>query len=102
MDTLNRESLTETGKLRDELCQELIAMKAEVEKHRKQGKLSLQAIDRLITVTKAVIELTGVRKPVTEVVEYFAPPRIPRFQIVEPGFIEAEQPALTDGNHEEN
>ena len=39
VDTLNRESLTETGKLRDELCQELIAMKAEVEKHRKQGKL---------------------------------------------------------------
>ena len=41
-------------------------LKAEVEKHRKDGKLSLQAIDRLLDITKAIVELTGVRKPVSE------------------------------------
>ena len=48
------------------MVSKLVALEAEVEKHRKDGKLSLPAIDQLLSITKAVIELTGVRKPVNE------------------------------------
>ena len=52
--------------LRAEMVKKLEALEAEVQKHRKDGKLPLTAVDRLLDITKAVIELTGVRKPVNE------------------------------------
>ena len=66
MEQMTKSTLTETELLRDEMVRKLEALEAEVEKHRKDGKLSLQAVDRLLDITKAVIELTGVRKPVNE------------------------------------
>ena len=51
------------------MVNKLESLKAEVQKHRKDGKLSLSAIDQLLSITKAVIELTGVRKPVVERVD---------------------------------
>lgn len=66
MEEITKSTLTETELMRAEMVQELEGLKDEVEKHRKDGKLSLQAVDRLLDITKAIIELTGVRKPVNE------------------------------------
>jgi hypothetical protein len=67
VEQMTQSTLTETELLRAEMVKKLEALEAEVEKHRKtDGKLSLQAVDRLLDITKAVIELTGVRKPVNE------------------------------------
>ncbi len=66
MEELTKTTLTQTESMRAEMVQELESLKDEVEKHRKDGKLSLQAIDRMLDISKAIIELTGVRKPVNE------------------------------------
>lgn len=66
MQELTKSTLTETELLRADMVQELQSLKDEVQKHRRDGKLSLQAVDRLLDITKAIIELTGVRKPVNE------------------------------------
>jgi hypothetical protein len=66
MQQLVASTKTETELLRDGLVKKLEGLVAEVEKHRKDGKLSLGAIDQVLSITKAVIELTGARKPVVE------------------------------------
>ena len=66
MEQLQNDAKTEIELLRDEMVKKLEVLEAEVQKHRKDGKLSLAAVDRLLDITKAVIELTGVRKPVNE------------------------------------
>lgn len=66
MEQMTKSTLTETELMRAEMVAKLESLEAEVQKHRKDGKLSLQAVDRLLDITKAVIELTGVRKPVNE------------------------------------
>lgn len=66
MEMIRNDAKTETELLRGEMVQELEGLKGEVERHRKDGKLSLQAVDRLLDITKTIIELTGVRKPVNE------------------------------------
>lgn len=66
IEMVKNDAKSETELLRGEMVEELESLKVEVEKHRKDGKLSLQAVDRLLDITKAIIELTGVRKPVTE------------------------------------
>jgi hypothetical protein len=66
MEEMTKSTLTETELMRAEMVQKLEGLEAEVQKHRKDGKLSLSAIDQLLSITKAVIELTGVRKPVNE------------------------------------
>ena len=57
---------TETEQLRDGLVKKLEALEAEVQLHRKDGKLPFTAIDQMLAITKTVIELTGARKPVVE------------------------------------
>ena len=66
MEQMVKSTLTETELTRAEMLKKLEALEAEVQKHRKDGKLSLSAIDQLLSITKAIIELTGVRKPVNE------------------------------------
>ena len=66
MEQMTKSTLTETELMRAEMVNKLESLEAEVQKHRKDGKLSLSAIDQLLSITKAVIELTGVRKPVNE------------------------------------
>lgn len=66
MEMVKNDAKTETELLRGEMVQKLEGLEAEVQKHRKDGKLPLAAIDQLLSITKAVIELTGVRKPVNE------------------------------------
>jgi hypothetical protein len=69
MELVTNDTLTEMELLREELRHKLESLEKEVELHRKDGKLSLGAIDQLLSITKAVIELTGARKPVKEQVE---------------------------------
>lgn len=70
MELVVNDTTNEMQLLRDDLRQKLEALEAEVQKHRKDdGRLSHVAIDQLLSITKAVIELTGARKPVKEQVE---------------------------------
>jgi hypothetical protein len=66
MEQLVASTKTESELLRAEMVKTLDGLVAEVEKHRKDGKLSLSAIDQILTISKAIIELTGIRKPVVE------------------------------------
>jgi hypothetical protein len=66
MENLKQRTMTETELLRAEMVEKLDGLVGEVEKHRKDGKLSLSAIDQILSISKAVIELTGIRKPVVE------------------------------------
>lgn len=77
MEKIQNDTKTETELLRAELVAKLEGLMLEVEKHRKtDGKLSLAAIDQMLTITKAVIELTGARKPVVEKLEVKQRPAI--------------------------
>ena len=66
MEQMTKSTLNETELLRAEMVKKLDGLVAEVEKHRKDGKLSLSAIDQMLSITKALVELTGCRKPVNE------------------------------------
>lgn len=67
MEALQNETKTEVELLREEMVKKLEGLEAEVERHRKtDGKLSLQAVDRLLDITKTIIELTGTKKPVNQ------------------------------------
>lgn len=66
MTEMTKSTLTQTELMRAEMVSKLVALEAEVELHRKDGKLPITAIDQLLSITKAVIDLTGVRKPVVE------------------------------------
>jgi len=80
MEEMTKSTLTETELMRAEMVAKLESLEAEVQKHRKDGKLSLSAIDQLLSITKAVVELTGVRKPVVE--KHDVKHHIPRFETV--------------------
>ncbi len=69
MEQLANSSTNELELLRDDLRLKLEKLEEEVELHRKDGKLSLGAIDQQLSITKAIIELTGARKPVSEKLE---------------------------------
>jgi hypothetical protein len=69
MEQLVASTKTESELLRAEMVKKLDGLTAEVELHRKDGKLSLGAIDQILSISKAVIELTGIRKPVVEKLE---------------------------------
>jgi hypothetical protein len=66
MEQMTKSTLSETELLRADMVKKLDGLVAEVEKHRKDGKLSLSAIDQMLSITKALVELTGCRKPVNE------------------------------------
>lgn len=66
VEQLKMSTLTETEQLRASMVNRLESLAEEVEAHRRSGKLSLQAIDRLIVITREVIALTGCRKSVTQ------------------------------------
>lgn len=64
MEQLQSDTKSETEKMREEMLQQFETLQQEVELHRKDGKLSLAAIDRMLDIGKAIVELTGCRKPV--------------------------------------
>jgi hypothetical protein len=67
MDTLKANTLTETEQLRIAMVEKLEHLMGELEKHRDDKKrLPVSVIHEMMLVTRSMIELLGVRKPVTE------------------------------------
>jgi hypothetical protein len=66
VEQITKSTLNETEQMRAEMVTKLEALEAEVQLHRKDGKLPITAIDQLLSITKALVELTGCRKPVNE------------------------------------
>jgi hypothetical protein len=66
MEQMTKSTLTETELMRAEMVTKLESLEAEVQLHRRDGKLPITAIDQLLSITKALVELTGCRKPVNE------------------------------------
>jgi|ERR1700722_406214 len=116
MEQLKQSTLTETELMRGEMVLRLEELTAEVEKHRKDGRLSLAAIDSMLSISKAIIELTGCRKPVVEKMDIrkrtvsfttsiVGPPRlidgVPVATATEPKTFELKEPlTLQAGDHE--
>ncbi|MGE5052912.1 MAG: hypothetical protein ACM3WP_02005 [Acidobacteriota bacterium] len=105
MEEMTKSTLTETELMRAEMVTKLEALEAEVQLHRKDGKLPITAIDQLLSITKALVELTGCRKPVNEkvTVQHRAPIRFNTVIVgadgVKKPVIEMKEPfALSDGN----
>jgi hypothetical protein len=69
MEQLKQSTLTETEQLRTAMVQRLENVLDEIELHRKDKKLPVSLIHEIHLITRSMIELLGVRKPVTEHLE---------------------------------
>lgn len=69
VEELKNETLSETELLRADMLQRLEKLHHELELHRRDGKLPVSVIHEGLLVTRSIIELLGVRKPVTEHLE---------------------------------
>jgi hypothetical protein len=99
MEQMTKSTLTETELMRAEMVTKLETLEAEVQLHRKDGKLPITAIDQLLSITKALVELTGCRKPVNEKLQVTHHPPI-RFNTVIVGRDGKKRPALPTLNAE--
>jgi hypothetical protein len=59
-------TLTENELMRSEELAKLATLEEECQRHRHDGKLSLGAIDQILSIIKERVNLTGCRKPVVE------------------------------------
>lgn len=69
MEELKSKTLDETEELRFAMVQRLERLDVELELHRKGGKLPVGVLHEMHLVTRSMIELLGVRKPVVEKLE---------------------------------
>ncbi len=69
MEMMTQSTLTETELLRADMLQKLEHLNTELELHRTDGKLPVSVIHEALLVTRSIIELLGVRKPVVEKLE---------------------------------
>lgn len=69
VEQLKRNTLTETEQLRQDMLKRLEHLDGEIQLHRKGGKLPVSLIHEWHLITRSIIELLGVRKPVTERLE---------------------------------
>jgi|SRR5450755_456083 len=69
VDELTKKTMDETELLRADMLQRLEHLHAELELHRRDGKLPVSVIHEGLLVTRSIIELLGVRKPVKETLE---------------------------------
>jgi hypothetical protein len=70
MEQLTQSTLSETEQLRAAMVTRLEKLDGEIERHRLQdGRLPMSLIHEMHLVTRSLIELLGVRKPVTEKLE---------------------------------
>jgi hypothetical protein len=104
MDEVKEKSLTEVEQLRADMVEKFVALEAEVQKHRKDGKLSLAAVDRLLDISRAIIDLTGIRKPVVDKKE-FTHIEFPTFNVYhgpkpKPPIAEVLEPKQLEGHHD--
>jgi hypothetical protein len=86
-------ALNETELLRENMCKRLESLNGELELHRKDGKLPVSAIHEMLLVHRSIIELLGVRKPVTEKVEW----QERRVISFEAQIVPSPQPKVIDG-----
>ena len=108
---LKNKTLTETELLRAEMVDRLEKLNEELQLHRKDGKLPVSVIHEALLVTRSIIELLGVRKPVVEQLEVKRKTISFRTQIIntstgeitEPKVFTVEQKQLTlgEGSYEE-
>jgi len=66
MQELQKTTLTETELLRSEMVLKLEQLNAELELHRKDGKLPIGVVHEMLLVHRTLIEMLGIRKPVVE------------------------------------
>jgi hypothetical protein len=69
VEQLKAKTMDETEALRADMVQRLESLNKELELHRKDGKLPVSVIHEALLVTRSIIELLGVRKPVVEKLE---------------------------------
>jgi DNA-binding CsgD family transcriptional regulator len=69
VEQLKAKTMDETELLRADMVQRLESLTTELELHRKDGKLPVSVIHEALLVTRSIIELLGVRKPVVEKLE---------------------------------
>jgi hypothetical protein len=69
VEQLKQQTVTETEALRADMVQRLEHLNAELELHRKSGKLPVGVIHEMMLVHRSLIELLGIRKPVVETLE---------------------------------
>jgi len=69
VEALHKETQSETELLRADMLQKLESLHHELELHRRDGKLPVSVIHEGLLVTRSIIELLGVRKPVVETLE---------------------------------
>ena len=69
MQDVAKNTLTETESLRAEMFARLESLNEELELHRKSGKLPTSVIHEIHLITRSMIELLGVRRPVVEKTE---------------------------------
>jgi transcriptional antiterminator len=69
IEDLKNQTLTETELLRQAMVAKLESLNTELELHRKDGKLSVNAVHEMLLVHRSIIELLGIRKPVVEQLE---------------------------------
>lgn len=66
IEDLKNQTLNETELLRQDMVGRLESLNTKLELHRCDGKLPVSAIPEALRVTRSLIELLGVRKPVVE------------------------------------
>jgi hypothetical protein len=66
VEQMTKSALTETELLRADMVDRLENLNKELELHRKDGKLPISVIHEGLLVTRAIIELLGVRKAVPD------------------------------------
>ena len=66
METLQKETLTETEQLRAAMVGKLEDLNGELERHRRDGKLPVSVVHEMFLVHRTLIEMLGIRKPVEE------------------------------------
>ena len=69
VEDLKTQTRTETELLRADMVERLESLNVELELHRRDGKLPVSVIHEALLVTRSLIELLGVRKPVVEQLE---------------------------------
>jgi hypothetical protein len=69
IEDLKNQTLNETELLRANMVERLESLTTELELHRRDGKLPVSVIHEALLVTRSIIELLGVRKPVVEQLE---------------------------------
>ena len=108
METLQKETLTETEQLRAAMVGKLEDLNGELERHRRDGKLPVSVVHEMLLVHRTLIEMLGIRKPVEEKVVVRRAPIQFNTTIVktdgqkhQQGVFQIREPLTLEADHEE-